>query len=70
MPFRYEDTSAFGPADLAILASAFDLAWRQLVANGLDGNDEGSEDHRRRLASCIMAYAKPGLVDQDKLVAR
>jgi hypothetical protein len=28
MPFRNEDTSAFGPEDLKILHDVLDLAWR------------------------------------------
>jgi hypothetical protein len=61
MPFRHEDTTAFGPEDLKILhATFFELARQRLRMNGFDGEeDEG----RRRLAKCIMAFAKPGELD-------
>ena len=60
MPFRNEDTSAFGPEDLEILHDVFDLAWQRLLNEGFEGDDDQLEEARRRLAKCIMANAVPG----------
>jgi hypothetical protein len=71
MPFRHENTSAFGPEDLKILHEVFDLAWQRLVAGGLGRwDDEGRETARRLLATCIMTYAKPGQLDVELLFER
>jgi hypothetical protein len=70
MPFRHEDTSAFGPEDLAILHDVFDLAWQRLLADGLDGDNDQLEEARRRLAKCIMEYARPGQLDVPMLLER
>jgi hypothetical protein len=71
MPFRDEDTSAFGPEDLKILHEVFDLAWQRLVADGFGSRtDEEVETTRRLLARCIMTLAKPGQLDVDLLFER
>jgi hypothetical protein len=71
MPFRHENTSAFGPEDLKILHEVFDLAWQRLVADGLGSRtDEEVENARRRLAECIMTLAKPGQLDVEQLFER
>jgi hypothetical protein len=71
MPFRHEDTSAFGPEDLKILHEVFDLAWRRILADGFDTNNyEEVENARRLLATCIMTNAKPGQLDVDLLFER
>ena len=71
MPFRHEDTSAFGPEDLKILHDVFDLAWRRVLADGFgNNNNEEVEDARCFLATCIMTNAKPGQLDVDLLFER
>ena len=71
MPFRHENTSAFGPEDLKILHEVFDLAWQRLFADGFRGkDDEGVNNARRILATCIMANAKPGQLDVQPLFER
>ena len=71
MPFRHEDTSAFGPEDLKVLHDVFDLAWRKILASGFGNNNyEDVEDARRLLATCIMTNAKPGQLDVDLLFER
>jgi hypothetical protein len=67
MPFRDENTSAFGPDDLDIITAAFNAAWEQLATT--DGR-LGSEDQielKKRLATCILACATPGQLDRVKL---
>ena len=65
MPFRDENTSAFGPDDLDILTAAFNSAWEQLAP------PTASEDQikllKARLAKCILACAAPGQLDRAKL---
>jgi hypothetical protein len=70
MPFRQEDISAFGPDDMKILHDVFDLAWRRLLLEGLEGDDDEVAVARRRLAKCIMANAKPGQLDVELLLER
>ena len=71
MPFRNEDTSAYGPEDLKILHEVFDLAWERLRAPGYGGkNDEEVAVARRLLAKCIMTNAKPGQLDVPLLFER
>jgi hypothetical protein len=71
MPFRHEDTSAFGPEDLKILHDVFELAWRRVLADGFgDNNYEDVEKARRLLATCIMANAKAGELDVEMLFER
>jgi hypothetical protein len=68
MPFRDENTSAFGPDDLDILTAAFNAAWEQLAT--ADGRI-ASEDHielKKRLATGILACATPGQLDRAKLI--
>jgi hypothetical protein len=49
MPSVRETISAFGPDDLKILHDVFDRAWRRLLLEGLEGDDEVAVA-RRRLA--------------------
>jgi hypothetical protein len=68
MPFRYENTSAFGPDDLDILTAAFTAAWERLAAaDGRIGSEDQIELLRKRLAKCILACATPGQLDRAKL---
>ena len=57
MPFRHENTPMFGPDDLAILTAAFDVAWQQLLADGLIANQNQIEGLKRLLAKCILVRA-------------
>ena len=68
MPFRDENTSAFGPDDLDILTAAFKAAWEQLATtNGTIASEDQAELLKKRLATCILACATPGQLDQAKL---
>jgi hypothetical protein len=61
MPFRDENTSAFGPDDLDILTAAFNAAWEQLATtDGKIGSEDQIELLKKRLATCILACATPG----------
>ena len=66
MPFRDENTSAFGPDDLDILTAAFNGAWEQLVTDGRIAGEDQIE-LKKRLATCILACAAPGQLDRAKL---
>jgi hypothetical protein len=71
MPFRHENTSAFGPEDLKILHEVFDLAWQRLLADGFRcKDDEDVNNARRILATCIMTNATPGQLDVQLLFER
>ena len=67
MPFRDENTSAFGPDDLDILTAAFNAAWEKLATT--DGRIAGEDqiELKKRLATCILACATPGQLDRAKL---
>jgi hypothetical protein len=66
MPFR-EVASDFQPDELDKLTAAFDGAWQRLVvANGVD-TDLQIELLRKTLAQHIIAYAKTGQLDPEKL---
>jgi len=68
MPFRDENTSAFGPDDLDVLTAAFNAAWEQLVTtDGRIGSEDQAELLKKRLATCILACAAPGQLDRAKL---
>jgi hypothetical protein len=68
MPFRDENTSAFGPDDLAILTMAFNAAWEQLATtDGRIASEDQIELLKKRLATCILACATPGQLDRAKL---
>lgn len=68
MPFRDENTSAFGPADLDILTEAFNAAWEQLATtNATIAGEDQVELLKKRLARCILACATPGQLDRAKL---
>ena len=67
MPFRDENTSAFGPDDLDILTAAFDAAWEQLATDDRIASEDQIELLKKRLAICILACATPGQLDRTKL---
>jgi hypothetical protein len=68
MPFRDENTSAFGPGDLDILTAAYNAAWKQLATtNGTIASEDQVELLKARLATCILACATPGQLDRAKL---
>jgi hypothetical protein len=68
MPFRDENTSAFGPDDLDILTAAFNAAWEQwATTDGRLASEDQAELLKRRLATCILACATPGQLDRVKL---
>jgi hypothetical protein len=68
MPFRDENTSAFGPDDLDILTAAFKAAWAQVATtDGRTGSEDQIELLKKRLATCILACATPGQLDRAKL---
>jgi hypothetical protein len=68
MPFRDENTSAFGPDDLDILTAAFNAAWEQLpTTDSRIGSEDQIELLKKRLATCILACATPGQLDRAKL---
>ena len=68
MPFRDENTSAFGPDDLDILTAAFNAAWERLATtDGRIGSEDQIELLKKRLATCILACATPGQLDRVKL---
>ncbi len=67
MPFRDENTSAFGPDDLDILTAAFNAAWEQLATTDGRIASEDQIELKRRLATCILACATPGQLDRAKL---
>jgi hypothetical protein len=68
MPFRDENTSAFGPDDLDILTAAFNAAWEQLATtNSTIASEDQAELLKKRLATCILACATPGQLDRARL---
>lgn len=68
MPFRDENTSAFGPDDLDILTAAFNAAWQQLATtDGRIGSEDQIELLKKRLATSILACATPDQLDRAKL---
>jgi hypothetical protein len=68
MPFRYENTSAFGLGDLETLAAAFNSAWQQLLSVGIQlETDEEIREFKNLLAQCILCAAIPGQLNETKL---
>jgi len=68
IPFRDQNTSAFGPDDLDILTAAFNAAWEQLaITDGRLASEDQIELLKKRLATCILACATPGQLDRAKL---
>ena len=51
--------ASFGPDDLKIIGSAFDMAWEQLQPH-LKGSSVGTEAVRMRLATVILDLANNG----------
>ena len=68
MPHQIERKFAFGPSALNDLARAFESAWKELRAQGVEMNSE--EQLRRirtKLAQRIMEYATEGEHDVEHL---
>ena len=61
MPNQIERKFAFGPSALDDLARAFDSAWKELSAQGVEMNSEEQlRCIRTKLAQRIMEYATEG----------
>jgi hypothetical protein len=61
MPHQIEPKFAFGPSALNDLALAFDGAWKELSAQGVEMNSEEQlRCIRTKLAQRIMEYAREG----------
>jgi hypothetical protein len=68
MPHKNERNLAFGPSALNDLARAFDSAWRELCAWGVEANTEQQIKRiRTKLAQRIMEYATEGEHDVEHL---
>ena len=68
MPFRPENSLVFRPDDVAILTAAFDVAWHQLLCDGLIENQNQIEEFKRLLSKCILVTAILEKLDaQEKL---
>jgi hypothetical protein len=64
MPHRIERKFGFRPSALNDLARAFDIAWQELRARGVEANNEDQiECIKTKLAQRIMEYATEG--EQD-----
>jgi hypothetical protein len=61
MPYQIERKFAFGPSALNDLAQAFDTAWLELRAWGVEANtNEQVKCIKTKLAQRIMEYATEG----------
>jgi len=68
MPHKIERKIAFGPSALNDLAQAFDTAWLELHAWGIEENtDEQIQWIKTKLAQRIMEYAAEGELDVAQL---
>jgi hypothetical protein len=67
MPFPHDNSLIFGADDLAILTAAFEVAWQQLLADGLIENQNQIEGFKRLLAKCILVTATLGKLDVNEL---
>ena len=68
MPHKIERKFAFGPSALNDLAQAFDTAWLELRARGIEANtDEQVKCIKTNLARRIMEYAAEGEHDVEHL---
>jgi hypothetical protein len=69
LPFpSHADASAFDPESLNILTGAFEDAWQALQTTGTTFHFDGhAEQTREILARCIIAVAKLGERDRDRL---
>jgi hypothetical protein len=68
MPHKIERKFAFGPSALNDLAQAFDAAWLELRAWGIEANtDEQVKCIKTNLAQRIMEYAAEGEHDVEHL---
>ncbi len=64
----HPDTSAFDPESLRILTAAFEDAWQALQTAGTTFDFDGhAEQTRDILARCIIAMAKLGERDRNRL---
>ena len=69
MPHRIEHKHAFGPRELKNLGLAFDAAWQELRAQGIEANTcEQIEMTRTTLARWIINYAAMGERDVSQLI--
>jgi hypothetical protein len=68
MPHQIEHKFAFGPSALSDLAQAFDTAWLELRAWGVEANtDEQVMCIKTKVAQRIMEYATEGEYDVEHL---
>ena len=68
MPHQIERKFAFGPSALSDLAQAFDTAWLELRAWGVEANtDEQVMCIKTKVAQRIMEYATEGEHDVEHL---
>jgi hypothetical protein len=68
MPHKIERKIAFGPSALNDLARAFDTAWLELHAWGIEANtNEQVQSIKTKLAQRIMEYAAEGVRDVGHL---
>ena len=67
MPFRHEDTSAFGPDDLH---EVFERVWERLAPRAMTRTKNDVKRLGFSLATCIMTYAKPRQLDVEMLFER
>jgi hypothetical protein len=68
MPHRIENTIAFGPGAPNDLARAFEAAWLELRAQGIDLNtEEQLKRIRAKLAQRIVEDAAEGEHDVERL---
>jgi hypothetical protein len=68
MPHQIERKFAFGPSAVSDLAQAFDAAWLELRASGIEANtDEQVKCIKTTLAQRIMEYATEGEHDVEHL---
>jgi hypothetical protein len=64
MPHQIQRKLAFGPSALSDLAQAFDTAWLELRAWGIEANtEEQVQCIKTKLAQRIMEYAAEGELD-------
>jgi hypothetical protein len=69
MPHRIEHKHAFGPRELKNLGLAFDGAWQELRAQGIEANSfEQIERTRTQLARWIINYATIGEHEVPRLI--
>jgi hypothetical protein len=60
--------ASFSPEDLALMSSAFDMAWETIVKSGARLSEAETETTRERLAKRIIEVTRRGERDVFKLV--